>query len=162
MFPARPPAPVALLLAVAVLSLPGCGDDDSPTDPGSDDGITQADLVGNYTATVFETTDGSGTTDELEAGGTLQIALAADGTTTGRLFIPDGAEEGGDFHEALDGTWSFQAPSTVTLDMPSDTFVRDLTYTAKGMDAGGYFRLEAEGTFSDVTVRVLLQRRRTL
>jgi len=148
----RANAPLAGLLALAVLSLPACSDDD----PSGPDGLTRSDLVGSYEATTFETDDGSGTTDQLAAGSSIEITLSGDGSTSGRIFVPGGAEDGGDFDESLDGTWSFQAPSAVTFDLTADVFLRDVTFTAR--EVGGSVELEAEDTPGTVTIRVVLER----
>ena len=68
---------VALSLALAL----GCGDDGnfSPT----------VDTVaGAYSATTFTLSLAVATVDQLVLGSDVEITLAPDGTTTGRLFVP--------------------------------------------------------------------------
>ena len=130
---------VALGLAVA---LAACGGDDrfSPT---------VETVVGSYTASTFTLTTSAGTTNLLTSGATVSVTLAADGSTTGRLFVPGGAEDGGDFDADLAGTWAL-AGSTVTFSQTADTFIRDVAFTATRN------RLTAEGTFDEETVRLVL------
>ena len=40
------------------------------------------------------------------AGSTVAITLATNGTTTGRLFVPGGADDGSDLDGDLAGTWT--------------------------------------------------------
>jgi hypothetical protein len=112
---------------------------------------TIENVAGAYSATRLTTTESGVTTNQLTHGATLDLTLAADGSTTGRLFIPGGAEGGGDFDEDLTGTWTLTGKS-VTFDHAADTFVRDMPFTA-GLD-----RLSGEATFGDVTVRVTLEK----
>jgi hypothetical protein len=105
-------------------------------------------VAGSYSATSFTVTESGGTTNILAAGGSITLTLTAAGVTSGRLFVPGGAEDGGDFDEALTGTWTLQ-DSTVTLEHDADTFLRDMTFTVRGQ------QLVGEETFSDVTVAVV-------
>ena len=85
--------------------------------------------------------------DELLAkGATVKIALAMDGSTTGRLFVP-GAEGGGDLDADLSGSWT-----VVTFSRTADTFVRAAEFTA------GLNGLEAETNFNGDVVRLALAR----
>ena len=134
-----------------VLLLAACGDDGTGPDE-----IEQSDVAGSYEATTFETTEDGQTTDQLAEGAQFTITLASDGTTTGNLFIPGGAEDGSDLDASLAGTWTFNASSnSVTFDQDADTFVRDMTFTA--VRAGGGVQLEGEETFSGVTITVVLE-----
>lgn len=119
--------------------------------------VERADLVGSYQATTFTSTVDDQTTDHLDAGATLTLTLGDDGTTTGRLFVPGGAEDGGDLDAPLDGTWSFDADEDqVTFDHPADTFVRDMTFSAIGVN--GLPRIRGTETFGDATLEVVLDR----
>jgi hypothetical protein len=126
---------------LAAVLVAACGDSTAPT---------MASVAGSYTATTFTVTETGGTTNVLAAGGSISLTLAAAGTTGGRLFVPGGGEGGGDFDEALTGTWTLQ-DSTVTLDHDADTFLRDMTLTFRSRR-----QLVGQGTFTDVTVAVVL------
>lgn len=130
--------------AVAVMwaaLLASCGDDGfSPT---------VDNVAGSYTASSFTVTSPAGTVDLLALGATVEVTLAPDGSSTGRLFVPGGAEDGSDLDEELTGTWSLSG-STVTFSQSADTFIRDAQFTA------GRDRLTAEGTFGGQTIRVVL------
>lgn len=125
---------------LAAVLVAACSDSTAPT---------MASVAGSYAATTFTVTESGGTTNILAAGGSISLTLAAAGTTSGRLFVPGGAEGGGDFDEDLTGTWSLQ-DSTVTLDHDADTFLRDMTFTVRGQ------QLVGQETFTDVTVAVVL------
>jgi hypothetical protein len=74
------------------------------------------------------------------------MTLASDGSTTGRLFIPGGAEDGGDLDEDLVGTWTL-AGSTINFNQIADTFIRDVEFAVG---------LTGTGTFEDETLRLVL------
>jgi hypothetical protein len=129
-----------------MLTLPGaalaCSDSTAPT---------LDDVAGSYTAEQFTTEEGGVVTDQLAGGASLNLVLASDGSTTGRLFVPGGDEGGGDFDADLVGTWSLDG-ATVTLDHEADTFLRDMPFT---FSSG---RLSGEATFSGVTIVVVLRK----
>ena len=122
---------------------PACSDD--PFEP------TDENVAGAYDAETFTTTTSTGTTDLLATGAEATITLAADGTTTGRLFLPGGNEDGSDFDADLTGTWTL-ADGIVTFDHESDTFIRDVEFTA------GENRLTSQGAFGPVTYRLVLRK----
>ena len=99
-------------------ALIGCGSDKT-TSPG-------LAIAGNYRATRWVTTNGSGQTDQLNAGSTLLVSLAENGTMSGHLHV---AASGGS--PALDadmaGTW-IESGDAVTFTQAADTFVRNLTF----------------------------------
>jgi ABC-type Fe3+-hydroxamate transport system substrate-binding protein len=132
------------ILGVA-LALVACGGGDDSFSP------TSATVAGDYTARVFTLTSSVGTTDLLALGATVVVSLEPGGTTTGRLFVPGGAEDGGDLDEDLAGTWSLTG-NTVTFNQSSDTFIRDADFTA------GPDNLIGEGVFGGATVRLVLQK----
>lgn len=139
----------SVLAVVAVLG--ACGDDGVSPEP-----ITREDITRSFSAATFTTTTDGTTTDQLAEGATLNITLHEDGTTTGELFVPGGAEDGGDFEADLAGTFSFNDSSDrVTFDQNADTFVRDMTFTAVRSNDG--VQLEGEETFGESTVRVVLR-----
>ena len=120
---------------------------------GGDDGFspTIETVVGTYTGTSFTLTSSLGTADLSALGATVTLTLAGDGTTTGRLFVPNGAEDGGDLDADLAGTWAL-AGSTVTFSHEADTFIRDAAFTAEPD------RLTGEDTFGGVTIRLVLSK----
>ena len=120
-----------------------CGDD--TFDP------TNENVAGAYAAETFTITTTEGVEDLLALGAEVTITLAADGTTTGRLFVPDGEEEGGDLERDLTGTWTL-ADGIVTFDHESDTFIRDVQFTASED------RLTSEGTFGPQTLHLVLRK----
>ena len=124
------PAALGLLLA--------CGGSDSFTP-------TEETVAGTYQASTLTLTSFSGTTDLLLAGATVDATLAPDGTTSGRLFVPGGEEDGSDLDEDLTGTWTLTG-QTVTFDHSADTFITDVEFIA------GRNTLTAEGTFSGVSL----------
>jgi len=116
-----------------------------------DDAFTPSvmDVAGSYSPTTFTTTTGGSTTDQLAAGASLALSLAENGTTTGRLFVPHGAEGGGDLDADMAGTWTLTG-RIVNVDQTADTFVRDMPFTVESN------RLRGEATFSGTTIRVTL------
>jgi hypothetical protein len=108
-------------------------------------------VAGTYSASEFAVLEGGTTTDVFAAGGSITLTLAGAGTTTGRVFVPAGGENGADFDEDLAGTWALR-DSTVTLDHAADTFLRDMTFTVRGRQLFG------EETFTGVTVSIVLTR----
>jgi len=108
-------------------------------------------VAGAYSARTFTVTSSAGTTDFLALGATVTVTLLPDGTTTGRLVVPGGAEDGGTLDEDLEGTWALTG-STVTFNQAADTFIRDAEFTA-GRDT-----LTGEGVFSGVTIRLVLSK----
>lgn len=155
----------AALVAAAVLAavLAACATD-SPG--GTDAGVDPA-LVGSWLA-ASGTGDGpageygviSFTADTAEIfrdiiaeGGSIHLQLLADGTTAGRLFIPDPAVPDGsnDVDADLGGTWSV-TDGVLTMDQEVDTFIRDLPFLVDGD------RLVGDHRFGGVHVRVVLVR----
>lgn len=130
---------VALTLALALGS---CGGEDtfSPT---------AESVAGSYTASALTLTSSVGTTDLLALGSTVAITLAADGTTSGRLFVPGGDDDGSDLDVDLAGTWTLSG-STVTFNQTGDSFIRDVEFTA------GPDQLNGEGEFSGAIIRLVL------
>jgi len=124
-------APAALVLLLA------CGGDSFTP--------TEETVAGTYEASAFTATSFNGTTDLLLAGAIVDATLAPDGTTTGRLFLPGGAEDGSDLDEDLTGTWTLTG-DTVRFNQTTDTFITDVEFIA------GRNTLTAEGTFSGVSL----------
>jgi hypothetical protein len=88
-------------------------------------------LAGTWTATTLTITPtGQPTTDVLAAGGTLNIIVAADMTTTGTLNIPSNVI-GGPFNASMAGTATVNG-NTVTFAQTADSFVRDQSWSYDG------------------------------
>ena len=121
--------------AAALVLLLACGGSDSFTP-------TDETVAGTYEASAFTATGFTGTTDLLLAGATVDAILAPDGTTSGRLFVPGGEEDGTDLDEDLTGTWTLGG-ETVTFNQTADTFIGEVefiagrnTLTAEGVSGG--------------------------
>ena len=132
-----------LLFAAALV---GCGSDNSTESPLA--------LDGNYTATQFVTTGGSGQTDQLMAGSTLNITLNSNGTTTGHLHMA-ASSANPVFDEDMAGTWA-QSGNTVTFTQSADTFIRDMPFSA--VANGSKWALEGDHTFSGTRIQLTLTR----
>ena len=132
----------AIIGLTLALALGSCGGEEtfSPT---------METVAGSYTASSLTLSSSVGTTDLLALGSTVAIALALDGTTSGRLFVPGGADDGSDLDVDLNGTWTLSG-STVTFNQAGDTFIRDVEFTAKPNQLNG------EGVFSGATIRLVL------
>lgn len=104
-----------------------------------------------FGALSLTTTEDGRTIDWLDAGGSIQLELRADGTTAGRVFVPGVDEDGGDFDADLAGRWTL-ANGEVRLSHPADTFLRDMAFTYRSG------RLQGDETFDGVRVRVTLAR----
>jgi hypothetical protein len=105
------------------------------------------DPAGVYSAIEFTATFNGMTVDELAEGVTLTITLAADGTTSGSLFVPVAGPNPVD----LTGTWSRHG-SVVTFQHATQTFIDVLPFEFSGD------RLTAEGVVGPGTIRVILSR----
>lgn len=130
----------AFVLALTLGAL-ACGDD--PFNP------TMDNVAGSYTATTFTLTTVVGEINLLAGGAAVTLTLATDGSTTGRLFVPDGGIGGSDLDEDLTGTWSL-TDDTVTFEQSAATIIPDVQFVATAN------RLTGEGTFSGGTLRLVL------
>jgi hypothetical protein len=130
----------ALACAVA-LSIAACGDS-GPT------ALTQQSVAGTYTATTLLTTTGGVTTNQLAAGATITLILGADGTTSGRIFVP--ASTTPQLDEPLTGTWTFFNATDIDIASNTDTFLRDMVFTATGS------ALIGDQTFGATRIQVVL------
>ncbi len=131
------------LLPVFLLLTLSCGGDDDPFSP------TVENVAGTYEATALTVTAAGITVNALGLGASLTLVLNTDGTTTGRLLAPGLGEGGEDIDADLTGTWALTG-STVNFEHTSDTFIRDVPFTAERN------RLRAEGTFEGAVVRATL------
>jgi hypothetical protein len=116
-------------------------------------------LVGSYNAIEFTTTGSSGQTNQLLAGSTLNISLAADHTTSGHLHVVASGSTPA-FDADLAGTWA-QSGSSVTFSQPTDTFVRNMTFAVVAA-SNSLWELDGNGTFSGTAVHVTLRQQPTL
>ena len=128
-----------LLFAAALV---GCGSDS--TEPG-------LSLEGNYTATQWVTTGGSGQTNQVLAGSTLNITLNSNGTTTGHLHVAGSPALDAD----MAGTWA-KSGNTVTFSQSADTFVRNTPFTV--VPNGANWELVADHVFSGTRIQLTLTR----
>jgi hypothetical protein len=110
---------------------------------------TEATVAGSYAATTFTVATETGPVDLLALGMTVTLILTPDGKTTGRLFMPGGADNGVDLEEDLSGTWTLSGRS-VRFSQSANTFIRDAVFTV------GPNTLTTEGTFGDTTLRLVL------
>ena len=134
----RASAAVACALA---LTIAACGDN-GPNVP------TQQSVAGTYTATTFLATTGGVTTNLLTSGATVTLILGADGTTSGRLFIPASVTPQVD--APLTGTWTFFNATDIDLASNSDTFLRDMLFTIAGNTLVG------DQTFNATRIQIVL------
>jgi hypothetical protein len=108
-----------ILLGLAALA--ACGDSNSPNEA----------IAGTYHATslVF-TPAGSGPVDVLALGGSMEVVLTAQGTTTGTLVIPAVFTEDGvdDDIISLEGSYT-RTGNTLRFEQEGDSFVRDVAWT---------------------------------
>jgi hypothetical protein len=108
-----------LILGLAALA--ACDDSNSPNEA----------IAGTYHATslVF-TPAGSGPVDVLALGGSMEVVLTAQGTTTGTLVIPAVFTEDGVDEDviSLEGTYT-RTGSTLGFQQEGDSFVRDVVWT---------------------------------
>ena len=88
------------LACVCILLLAaGCGEA-GPTVP------ILTSVAGAYSATQFTVAEvGGEPVDYLGLGASIALTLNADGSTAGRIQVPDGGEDGA-FDESLLGTWT--------------------------------------------------------
>ena len=130
----------ALAYAGALLLGAACShDDDAPTAP------TTATVAGTYKATRFVVTSPLGTEDVLQEGGAVTATLVADGTLTGHVTVP-----GQSVDEDFAGRWKLQNGQVEIEDVPSDTFVEDISFKVVGKTLVG------DETFNGVRVELTL------
>ncbi len=137
----------ALLLIGLPAIVLACGGSDEPS---------TTPIAGTYVATFFQTTGSSGQRDEIAAGSTLTITLAANGTTTGHLHV---AASGSNpvFDADMAGTWTATENHVVTFTQSADTFVRNMPFTW-GSDIQGISILSGDKVFSSTRIEVTLTR----
>ena len=134
-----------LLIGLPAIVLACGGSDEPSTTP----------IAGTYAATFFQTTGSSGQRNEIAAGSTLTISLAANGTTTGHLHV---AASGANpvFDSDLAGTWSATG-NVVDFVQVADNFVDDILFTW-GSDIQGISTLAGDQVFSGTRIQITLTR----
>jgi hypothetical protein len=139
----------ALACLSAVAALAACGDDEILVSSPS-----MQSVAGAYTATTFSITaggtTGGSTSDVLTQGGSLQMSLAAGGSTTGRLVIPT-AVAGAAVDASMAGSWTLRG-DTVRFTQAADTFVRDTPFLVRGNTLVG------DRTFGTTRIQVTLRK----
>jgi hypothetical protein len=136
----------SLLLVGLPALLLACGGSNEPS---------STPIAGNYAATFFQTTGAGGQRDEIAAGSTLTISLAANGTTTGHLHV---AASGANpvFDADMAGTWSASG-NVIDFTQAADSFVRDMLFTW-GSDIQGISTLAGNQVFSGTRIVITLTR----
>ena len=133
-------ASAALACALA-LSIAACGDN-GPNVP------TQQAVAGTYMATTFLATTGGVTTNLLTSGASVTLILGADGTTSGRLFVP--ASVAPQVDASLAGTWTFFNATDIDITSTTDTFIRDMLFSVGGNTLVG------DQTFGATRIQIVL------
>ena len=121
---------------------------------GSDSTGPAQPPVGSYSAIEFVTTGNSGQTNQLVIGGSLQMNLAANGTTSGHLHM---AASGGNpvFDADMAGTWTMSG-NVVDFEQTADTFVRDMHFTLQPI-ATDTWDLVGDQGFSGTRIQLTLR-----
>jgi len=131
-------APMRTAFALLLILGSACNDSSGPN----------AAVVGRYEATVFEIEPGG---DILAAGGSLELELFNDSTTTGQLHVPAEFNDGEAFNADLTGRYEVTG-DTLHFTHGADTFVRDVPWQILSGS------LVASAEFGGVVVSVTLQR----
>ena len=138
-------APAALLAATGI----ACGSDIT--------GGGNNPPVGSYSAIMFVTTGSSGQTNQLINGGSLNITLANNGTTSGHLHLV--ASSGTPALDAdMAGTWTIQNDK-VTFTQAADTFMNDLVFTFQPIASDTWY-LVASQTIQATNINITLANKR--
>jgi hypothetical protein len=109
--------------------------------------------VGSYSPIIFTTTGSSGVTNQLLNGGSLNIALASNGTTSGHLHV--GASGNVPALDAdMAGTWEIHG-NQVEFTQAADTFMNDLIFTFQPISNDSWHLVASQviqGTKIDITL----------
>lgn len=109
-------------------------------------------VVGAYSATTFtRQTTGEAPIDVLAAGGSINLVIHSDMTTSGTLIIPASLNNGTAMSLSLLGE-AAQVGGIVTVSTIADTFIRDMEFTFDGE------ALSATDTFASTTITVVLSK----
>jgi hypothetical protein len=125
------------LLLLALSSVAACGDSTSPSEG----------VAGTYHATQIDITfPGEQPIDVIAAGGSVDIVLTPQGTTTGTLVVPAEFTEDGIEDDVIDlaGTFTI-AGNALTFHGQGDSFIPESEWTI-GNDVLTHTRNEPEGT----------------
>lgn len=137
----------SLSTAFGLAVMVACGGNDS-TSPHST-------IAGNYTAFQWVTTGGSGQTNQLTAGSTLQITLNDNGSTTGHMHTAaSNGAPAADFD--LSGTWDLNG-NLVQFTQAADTFLNDMVFSAT-LVGTGVVDLVGNQNFSGTQIQLTLRR----
>jgi len=136
--------PFNIVLCVLLCATAACGSDSTTEPPNA--------IVGNYVASQWMTTGGSGQTNQLLAGSTLNLALANDGTTSGHLHVAASGSNPA-FDADMTGTWS-ESENKVTISQSADTFVSDMTFNV--VPIGSRWSLNADQVLSGTRIQITL------
>lgn len=110
------------------------------------------ELNGTYAATTFTVANtGSAPQDVLAAGGSINLTIGRDLTTSGSMFIPASVTGTTPFSVSLLGTAAEQGDS-VKLNLVQDSFLRDIYLLFDGSTLTG------TGTFNGTSVLVTLSK----
>jgi len=132
-------------IVAAVAAIAACGSSSTPP---------QSPLVGSYTAFQWVTTGGSGQTNQLTIGSTLQITLNADGSTSGHMHLAaSNGAPAADFDMA--GTWN-ESNNVVDFTQTADTYVRNIIFAVQPI-ANGVVDLVGDQVFSGTRVQLTLR-----
>jgi hypothetical protein len=134
------------LLMLALATLAACGDDSS-TNPNEA-------VAGTYHATRMDVTFvGDTPTDALAFGGSIDIVLTPQGTTTGTLVVPAFLTEDGIDEDVIDlaGTYTITG-NTLRFQGQGDSFIPDIDWTI-GDGTLSTILIEPEGTFEVILTR---------
>ena len=99
-------------------------------------------------ATTFLATTGGVTTNLLTSGASVTLILGADGTTSGRLFVP--ASVAPQVDASLAGTWTFFNATDIDITSTTDTFIRDMLFSVGGNTLVG------DQTFGATRIQIVL------
>jgi hypothetical protein len=146
--------PLVLVALAAAAALAAC-EDSSPLGPGD-----ELALIGTFAAAPVPAGELGAFGLEAEAGGELRDMIAegasivlgihANGSTSGRLFIPEEGSEP-EVDAGLAGTWSLE-DGRVRLDPAAESFLGDLAFEVEGNV------LVADGDVDGARVRIELER----
>jgi hypothetical protein len=122
------------------------------------DSTAPSTVAGTYLATQFVTTGSSGQTNQLLAGSSLLLHLAANGSVSGQLHIA--ATNGNPVADAdMAGTWA-QTGNTITFTQAADTFVRNMTFAI--VATGSLWELVGDGGPVGTRIQITLTQQATL
>ena len=114
-------------------------------------GVAATALAADKPVTFTYATTGSPPKDVLAAGGSINLTISKDLSTSGAMSIPASVTGGSAFNVGLLGT-AAKNGDQVDLNLVQDSFLRDITFTFAGSSLSG------SGTFSGTTVVVTLSK----